>query len=124
MKNNKGQVLVVFVILLPIFLLIFSFIADLGLMMYERTRLNSNNKIVIKYYMYHIETSEEKIKEMLLKNDKNITYSNIEMDDNNIKIELKKVYKTKFSKIIGVKEYKLSSKYRGIIKDKKIKREE
>lgn len=120
--NNKGQTLVIFVILLPLFLLIFAYIVDTSIMYYEKNKLDDTTKMVIKYKMYHIEENEKKIKEYIKRNDKNINIEKIKMDEKQVEISLNKKVKSVFGKIIGFNHYEIKSSYLGKIDKKEIKK--
>lgn len=107
MKNNKGQTLVLFIIFIPIFLLLAAFIVDTGIIIKESTRLKSTTKTVLNDTFYNDNKSEEKIKELFIKN--NIDTTNIEIIINEDKISIKNSYNIEsiFGKIIGLKEYNI-----------------
>ena len=48
MMNNKGQTLIAFVIILPIFILFLAFIVDTGLLLKEKSKLNGSTKSIIQ----------------------------------------------------------------------------
>ena len=47
--NNKGQSLVMFVLIIPIFLLILTLVYDVGNAIYEKDRLSNTNYLTIEY---------------------------------------------------------------------------
>ena len=55
--NNKGQVLVVFVILLPIFLLILGFVIDYGLLYSEKKNIDDSTHDALNYYLNNLDDS-------------------------------------------------------------------
>lgn len=77
--NNKGQTLVIFVILLPIFLLILTFVIDYGLLSIEKRKIDNNTYDAVNYYLSNMNDSniESKTHELLSAN----------LDDVEIKIE-------------------------------------
>ncbi len=88
--NNKGQVLVIFVILLPIFFMIFTFIIDLGLLSIEKRKCDNNTYDAIEYYL----DSNDKDKTIkLIEN--NIEDINIDISDTDsyVEISVSKEYK-------------------------------
>ena len=119
MLNNKGQVLVVFVILLPIFLLILTGLIDLALLNLEVKKLNSNTHDALEYYLDNYEEEDvlENTKTLLNKNVKNIEI-NINDSDDKVTIKVEKNYKSIYS-VISKKEH-LISKYIGDKETKKI----
>ena len=52
--NNKGQSLVMFIILLPILLLILTLVYDVGNAIYEKDRLSNTNYMVVDYALDNI----------------------------------------------------------------------
>ena len=119
MLNNKGQVLVVFVILLPIFLIILTGLVDIGLLNLEIKKLNTNTYDAVEYYLdnYDNEDVLDNTKALLNKNLKDI---DITISDNEdiVIIKVVKNYKSIYS-VISKKE-KLTSIYKGDKETKKI----
>ena len=83
--NKKGQALVEFIIILPIFLVLVLGVIDLGNILYQKTMLEGKMNDVI--YMYENGNSSlEILEDMDLKN----TTLDITEDDRTIRIHLKK----------------------------------
>ena len=120
--NNKGQTLVIFVLLLPLFILLFACVIDASILFYEEHKLNNINQMVIEYKMYHIEANEEKVEEYIKKNDQDVHIEKITMDDEKVEIFLSKEVKSLFGQIIGLKHYDIQSSYRGLIDKKEIQK--
>ena len=53
--NNKGQILIIFVIMLPILLIILSIAIDLGLLYVDKRNMDNNLKDAVTYYLNHKE---------------------------------------------------------------------
>ena len=121
MLNNKGQTLIIFVILLPIIMLIFAFMIDVSFMYMENNKLNNINKLVINYGLDNMDEEDLNLKiiELINKNDKEININQITIKDDEIYSDLSKDTKSTFGKIIGINKYKVISKYKGIIKENK-----
>ena len=122
MMNNKGQTLVIFIVFLPLLLIIMATVIDVSLMYYEKNKLDNLNMMVTEYGINNLEGNnlEERVKELVYKNDKNSKIDKIEISESKIIIILSKSTKSTFGKIIGLDEYKIISKYIGINdKDKK-----
>ena len=77
MKNKNGQVLVAFVILLPIILILMGSIIEYALVRYNKVHLTSIVKTVIKETIK--EKDEDKINELLKEN--GIENADIKIDD-------------------------------------------
>lgn len=88
--NSKGQVLVIFVILLPIFLMIFTFIIDLGMLSIEKRKCDNNTYDAVEYYL-DSNDKEKTIK--LIENNIEDIKVNIEDSENSVEISVSKEYK-------------------------------
>lgn len=88
--NNKGQSLVMFVMILPILLMIIMMVIDIGKMVQRREELDSINYILVDYGLDNIELNnlEDKLKEILDKNDKSIDIVKINIDKESLEIEV------------------------------------
>lgn len=107
--NNKGQVLVLFVLIIPLLLLGAAYIIDNTYISYNTNKLNQINSLVIKDAAINKMTVEE-IKEYIAKNDKDIEIDLVLVDSNKIEINLKKNINSLFGNIIGKSSYTLTSK--------------
>ena len=122
MHNNKGQVLVMFILLIPILVLLFSFITDIGVVNLNKKEVNSNIKETIRYGLNNMDEPnlENKLTDMLKSNIENIKKIQINISTNKIEIilnvEVKGIFNT-FDKNI----YKLKSDYIGTKEENKIK---
>lgn len=122
--GNKGQSLAIFVIFIPVFIMIGTFIVDLSFANYNERRLNNINKQVIRYGLNHIEEDPyNSMVDLIYQNDSDIDSYNIDinLEEKKIKITLLKSTKGFFGKVIGKEIYKEKSSYVGYIEnDKKI----
>lgn len=101
MLNNKGQSLVIFVIVLPILLLFISYVFDVITINYERNRLN-NIAVQIKDNVNTL--TDDEIVILVNKNDKEI---DVDIKENEIK--LSKNIKGIFNKITKQEYYNINS---------------
>lgn len=101
MLNNKGQSLVIFVIVLPILLLFISYVFDVITINYERNRLN-NIAVQIKDNVNTL--TDDEIVILVNKNDKEI---DVDIKENEIK--LSKNIKSIFNKITKQEYYNINS---------------
>jgi len=106
--NNKGQTIVIFVLLMPFFLLLATYIVDMTYIAYHSNRLNEINDLVIK------ETNAKKlsiqqVNEYVQKNDSDIYVTTLNITNEIIEIGLTKEIKSLFGNIIGKKTYVLTS---------------
>ena len=110
--NNKGQVLVIFVILLPILLMILGFVVDLGLLSIEKRKISNNTYDAVEYYL----ESNDKDKTINLLND-NLDGVDIKINDSEdyVEITVKKNYKGLYKEEINI-TYKGRKETKEIIK--------
>ncbi len=121
MHNNKGQALVTFVLIIPILLFIFILAYDVGNMTLTRRKLDNINYIALNYSLSHLEDTdlEDKIRDIVSKNDNKITINKIELDDETIYIETEKSFKGIFIGLIKTKISKIKSSYKGYFNNEK-----
>lgn len=112
--NNKGQVLVVFVILLPILLLIFTFVVDVGLLSIEKRKISNNTYDAVEYYLENLD--KEKTINLLNSNLEDIKIDIID-EDIYVIIYVEKNYKGIFNIIY---DNKIVVKYKGNKETKEI----
>lgn len=118
--NNKGQVLVAFVILLPIFFIIFSLIIDLGFLYIEKRNISNNTKDSVEYYLNNITDPQidNKVKELLNKNISDI--DKIEINNTDPYVEIKVIKKRKSLYSIISNNYEIEVIYKGLKNSKEI----
>lgn len=105
--NNKGQTLVIFIILLPILLILCSFVIDMGLLTYESVKLKNTTKTILESINDSDDINEKRIKELYKKN--NIDIDTMEINISADKIVLKHHYQIDsiFGKIIKINHYEV-----------------
>ena len=114
--NNKGQSLVMFIVIIPIFLLIMTLVYDVGNAIYEKNRLSNTNYMVIEYGLDNIDdVSERELIELIQKNIDNLNYVSVNIDDKKIEIILSKDIKGIVGKMFGFDLIRANSQYEGII---------
>ena len=57
--NNRGQSLVMFILIIPIFLLIMTLVYDVGNAIYEKNKLSNVSYMTIQYGLDNIESIDE-----------------------------------------------------------------
>lgn len=72
MKNNKGQALVEFIIILPIFLLLIISLIDFGNIFVKKNSLENNLDTIVSLYK---EGKTDNVKDYALKNDLDVAIS-------------------------------------------------
>ena len=118
--NNKGQSLVVFIIILPILLMIFTLIIDLGFMYIEKRNIDNNCYDAVEYYLNNInkEDIEKKVNKLLNENIKSIDKIIINDTNDYVEISVSKNRKSIYSIISNNTEIKIV--YKGMKEDKRI----
>lgn len=116
--NNKGQSLIIFVLILPVLVLFVAFLIDSSLSIMEKNKVDG----IITSNMENALNSDIrdilKIKNAIIKSEKMDVDVNI-VDDNLI-IKTKSTKKSVFGKILDFSWYKLDFNYCGNYLDKKI----
>lgn len=123
--NNKGQSLVMFIIMIPVVLVIFTLVYDVGNAIYEKNRLSNTGYMVIEYGIDNIDiVNESELIELVLKNTSNLSYVFVKIENNIIEIKLSKDIKGIIGKMFGFNLIEANSEYKGTIIDgnKKIER--
>lgn len=106
--NNKGQVLVLFVLIIPLLLLLGAYIVDTAYISYYTNQLNGLNSLVINEARKQELTIPE-IEAYIRKNDSNVEIETLNVTNTEIEIILKKEIKSLFGIVIGKKSYILTS---------------
>lgn len=117
--NNKGQTLVLFVLILPIIVFIMLLVIDVSNMFITKQELNNINKIVLNYGLDIIEEEniDSKLEELINKNI-SVNEHTIRIDNGIIEVEIKKNIQGIVTK---KKIYEVKSTYKGYIEeDKKV----
>ena len=120
MLNNKGQSLIIFIIIIPIIILLMILVMDIGNLTYEKQELDNINKIVLNYGLDNINNLNI-INEMyaLAKNNNPKANYNIKYNNKEFKITSKYYVKGVFTKIINIDGYLAKSTYKGYLKKDK-----
>lgn len=117
--NNKGQSLVLFIMIIPILLLIMVFVYDMGMLLYEKDRLSNTVNMAIDYTLDNKEVSNEEIEELIDRNINRKVEIKIDRDNDSIKIEVSEEAKFIFSNLFDFDFTKIVVKYEGKIVDNK-----
>ena len=119
--NNKGQSLVMFVMILPILLMIIMMVIDIGKMVQRREELDIINYILVDNGLDNIEINnlEDKLREILDKNDKSIDIVKINIDKESLEVEV--ILRDKVDLLIlkDNKLFRVKSDYIGRVVDNK-----
>lgn len=122
MKNHNGQVLIAFVLILPILLMCVGFVIDTGLLYIEKRKLDNVVKDTVEYGINHIDTvTKENLTKMLYKNIDELSVVNIDMTDVKLEVQASYHYKSIFASLFEKNDYEISSHYKGIKTNNNIK---
>ena len=122
--NNRGQTLVMFILMLPLLLIILCLVVDIGMLSLEKKRLETALKDAIYYELNNQETDSNIIKNRLTntlsKNINNIKIKKVEITDNKvITVSISKEYKGIFTKILKSNLFDITSTYKGYMNGEK-----
>ncbi len=113
--NNRGQVLIIFVLLLPILFLILAFLIEIGDLLVYQNKLESNVRYIARYGAEHIDDIDLKNKLQTL-NVKNLDgKAKITIDEKSVKVYIKQRKKSVFS-FVSI-PLNVEFTYKGEIKD-------
>ena len=109
--NNKGQTLIIFVILIPILILVAALVVDTGLMAFEKERYRGIIENGIEEYF---DTGNvEETKKIFSLNDIAKEEYTIIIQENQIEVSLNTSIEAIFGKIINLQEYEIKMNYVG-----------
>lgn len=120
--NNKGQSLVMFILIIPIFLLIMTLVYDVGNAIYEKNKLSNVSYMTIQYGLDNIESIDEnELISLIMKNVDNPKLISVLIENGKIEIKLTKDVKGIIGKMFNFDLITVVSEYHGeIINDKKV----
>jgi len=117
--NNKGQSLVMFVLIIPILLLIMILVIDIGNVIMNKQELDNINYLTMEYGLEHLSESnlENKLINMIILNNNKLTEVSVNIESNKITIETKKQVTGIITKRLEI--FTINSNYVGYIKEGK-----
>ena len=122
--NNKGQSLVMFVLIVPILLLIMILVIDVGNVIMNKQELDNVNYLTIEYGLEHLEELdlENKLANMIVANNLKLNEISVNVENNRINVVLKKTVNGIIAKKFKI--FDIESRYVGYIEneEKKIER--
>ncbi|HIT11804.1 MAG TPA: hypothetical protein IAB58_03320 [Candidatus Pelethosoma merdigallinarum] len=122
--DRKGQVLVGFLLLLPLLLILFVFVIDIGFMKVEERKLENTVKEAITYGLKQESPEEEvqqQVETMIRKNIDNIEFLDTVVTNGNIQVHLSTRQKNVFGIILNQRMYKIEKRYQGYLENETIK---
>lgn len=122
--NNKGQTLVLFVMLLPIMLLLMILVFDIGKLIYSKQELNHISSMIVTYGMEHYDEDdiENELVELVLLNCDDVRNVSVNVSDEEVLVDIERVGDSIFGNIINIDMFEVRSSYIGNVTDNKIKR--
>ena len=119
MMNNKGQSLVLFIVVLPITLMILVLVYDVGRMSLLKNELNNINYMVIDSILSDKNVTDDDIRDLIIKNKSDIDKINIQHDDDKLHISLIAKGDSILPVLNNLKIYRIKSSYVGYVEDDK-----
>lgn len=102
MMNKKGQVLVAFVLLIPIVIMFLGLIVDVGINLTERKRIDDTLNNIISYSLKNKEIITQDLIEENIKENLEYDSLNILLDEEKIEISLSKKTKSVFGNLLKI----------------------
>lgn len=120
--NSKGQVLVLFIVFVPLLLMVLAFAIDMGITYSQASKLDSVNKMTIKYGLENRGQTniEDRLITLINNNEKALDGYDLVIGDEEINLELNKTINSVFGKVVGIDSYEIDSVYSGYIENDKI----
>ena len=115
MLNNKGQSLVLFVIVLPILLLILILVLDIGKAITLKKELNNINDIAMDYGLNNLnkENLEEELFNLIKLNNNDIDKVVVSLDNEKIYIKMEEKIDGVFTNFIDIPIFNINLSYVG-----------
>ena len=117
MLNNKGQSLILFVIVLPILLLVLILVLDLGKVIIKKNELNNINDIVMDFGLSNLDSDnlEEELVDLIMLNKDDIDNIDVNIVDDKIYITLNDKVNCVFASIVDISIFDINLSYVGYI---------
>ena len=119
--NRKGQVLVMFIILLPIFFIIMTLLIDIGNLILTNNEINDVSYMVLEHCLDHLDEEDiiDTSKELLKLNNKELNIESFKIENNKVYLNVSYQVKGIISNIVDIKLFDINNKYEAYIKDDK-----
>lgn len=98
--NNRGQALVVFIIMIPIFFMLLGVVIDITYASYEKRKIENNIKYVART-SFDKRLDEEKIEDLILTNLDDVKEYKVYYDNNSLNIYVKAKVNGVFSNLFN-----------------------
>lgn len=124
--NNKGQTLVMFIVIIPILISIMVLVIDLGSAFTKKQELNNVNKLVIEYGLDNLdqENLESDLTSYITMNAKDLSNVKVTVENNTINVTTKAYINGIISKALNIDGFEIVSEYHGYLsgEEKRIER--
>lgn len=112
--NNKGQTLIMFILLIPLILVIMALVIDTSFVYKEKIKFQSVTKTIMKttYEKKDAIDFNDKIINLYKKNGIDINNMVIKVNSDNVVIKNQAKVKSIFGNIIGIKNYEVKFSYK------------
>jgi len=121
MRDSRGQVLVVFVLLIPVILMLLALVVDVGFLYVEKRNTDNVIKDTINYGLDNLDlpegTLQAKLTKLVNSNLDDIQRLTIQIDVDGIEINITRNKQSVFSNVYKDASYKIVSNYVGNITD-------
>lgn len=114
MKNHNGQVLVAFILLLPLLVMAIALFIDTGLLYIEKRKLNHVVSYIVEYGMQEGIADENILKQLLQKNIDKPAVTQIDINENKLEMCVSYDKKSMFSFLFRRDSYEIKSCYKAI----------
>lgn len=98
--NNKGQALVVFIIMIPIFFMLLGVVIDISYASYEKRKIENNIKYIART-SFDKRLDEKKIEDLILTNLDDVKEYKVYYDNNSLNIYIKTKVNGVFSNLFN-----------------------
>lgn len=133
MLNNKGQSLILFVIVLPVVLFVLVLVIDIGKVLVLRQELNNISEIVLDYGLDKLDMGdntssdiddsnynlEDELIEVIKLNKSDIDKIDVRIDNDRIYVDLSKGEEGIFSSLVDISMFNVKSSYVGYFDNNK-----
>lgn len=120
--NRRGQVLILFITLLPLILMCVALIIDTGLLYMEKRHVDLVVKDTTIYGMKNIESvTEKELYDLLEKNIDDIKEKRVVINDGILRISVSLDKNGLFSGIFNEDRYEIKSEYKGMVEQGSIR---
>ena len=122
MKKNSGQVLILFILILPILFMILGLVIDVGLSYLEKRKVDNVINEAIYYALNDDNNVLDNTRKYIQKNIDNIDNLNVSLNDNIVEIKLSKRHKSLFVNILKKNDNLITANWFGYKDNDKIKK--